>query len=764
MATPLDVLLSRSDQERHLGPYILEIPLGRGGFAPVWKAREMYGATELRTVAIKIFHLPSSDSPSSCQHASIAQEAQALCRVEHPNIVRFHTIHIDENEGILGLVMEYLAGCSLEQRLRESGILTVADTIDLALQLTSALQTVHEAGLVHRDLKPANVIEVRKTYKLIDFGISTQEITPQDSSPKRVMLDDLPFEVIGTKMSMLTGAQTIEATARTQGNLLISGTVGYMDPFSVATGAPATPSSDLYGLGVLLFEALTGHLPASGDRGLRGDILDGRTPPPPLTTRIPSAPEPLAKLIDLLLCPEREGRPSSAKVVHDLLLQIQKDQSPRPSTKEAPVLVEQSSEPPKAITHPPNSKIQIRILQGIFFTVVLVGATLGISYFLRPPPCVLGATDACTQRCNKGESESCLTLGLMYERATGVSKDEVRAASLFQQACDQGNGAACNALGAMYEQGRGGKIDAEKARTRYERACSLSNMQGCNALAIQLSTGSGGPPDKARAFQLYQRACEGGYPNGCANLGALYERGDGVEKDEKRARTLYEQACNQGTSSSCGLLALALLAGRGGEPDPARAATLFERACNSGHAFACVGFGVLLEKGTHDHPPDRERAARIYHQACDDGERQGCVYLGQLYQRGEGVPIDEAQAVVLFQRACERGYPLGCRLAGEAISTGRGVQREDARAVPFFRQACFPKDGSARDAEGCAWLALHLRNGRGVPVSLQEAEDLQKKACEQGAILGCSRTPPSTSTTPVLLGEERPPQQVRPPH
>jgi TPR repeat protein len=175
-----------------------------------------------------------------------------------------------------------------------------------------------------------------------------------------------------------------------------------------------------------------------------------------------------------------------------------------------------------------------------------------------------------------------------------------------------------------------------------------------------------------------------------------------------------------------------------------------------------VGLGVLLEQGTEKHPPERERAAQLYRQACDEGERQGCLHLGQLYQRGEGAPLDEVQAFVLFQRACERGHPLGCRLAGEATATGRGVLRDEARAVAFFRSACRPDEGAVADAEGCAWLAVHLRDGKGVARDPAQAEELRQRACELGATLGCAPAALPSTAAPTLSAE-RPPQTIHPP-
>jgi TPR repeat protein/serine/threonine protein kinase len=776
VGSPLDALLARPPEERRLGPYLLEAQLGRGGFAPVWKAREIYGDTEVRAVALKIFPLgplsaPSSSSGSSppSRHGPVVREARALCRVEHPGVVRFYTLHLDDEAGLLGLVMEYLDGRSLEQRLRTQGPLSAAEAIDLGLQLASALRAVHEAGLVHRDLKPANVIEVRGAYKLIDFGIATHE-APTPSAPlKRVVLDDLPFEVAGTRLSFLRDAPTLDGTLPTAPGPLASGTVGYMDPHSIATGAPATPSSDLYGLGVVLFESLTGRLPSSASSGgLRGEILDGRAAPDPLSTLSGATPAPLARLVDALLCPEREGRPPSAAAVEEALREMIAPPSPpalpsalpTPSTPPAALPAEPPAEPPVTSAAPERPRRRWGLTAAVAAVAVALG--IGLWRWSPEPACAPGATAACAARCERGERASCHTLGLMYERASGVPKDELRAAHFFEKACEQGHGAACYALGAMREQGRGGKLDPVEARKHYERACARGDAQGCNGLAIQLLTGLGGDPDPARAVQLFERACEGGYPNGCTNLGGLHERGEGVPRDEAKARRLFERACAEGAPSSCGMLALALLAGRGGQQDPTRATELFERACGGGHTLSCVGFGVMLEQGNEKRPPDRERAARLYRQACDEGERQGCLHLGQLYQRGEGVPLDEVQAFVLFQRACERGHPLGCRLAGEATATGRGVLRDDSRAAVFFRKACRPEEGSVADAEGCAWLAVHLREGRGVRRDPEQAEELRQRACELGATLGCAAGGIPSAPAPSYSGEV-PSQVVQPP-
>ena len=760
--SPLDALLVRPIGERRLGPYLLEAPLGRGGFAPVWRAREVYGGTEVRVVAVKLFRLDApapvdGTVPLSSRQDRVIQEARALCRVEHPGIVRFYTLHIDDSLGLLALVMEHLDGRSLDQRLREQGTLGVREAAALGAQLASALGAVHAAGLVHRDVKPANLIEVRGGYRLIDFGIAASE-APRPASPaRRVVLDDLPFEAAGTNLSLLLDGPSIGSTALTGVGGLASGTVGYMDPLCVATGEPATVRSDLYGLGALLFEAITGRLPAASPAGLRGEVLDGRAPPPSIASLAPDTPAPIARRVDTLLSPDRDARPASAAEV-EATLAGWLGQSTAPSvsltpgapppadapgpdalaTSETAAVVATTAvattAPLEAIRQPGRKKWAAPAVLGLLAVAGLTGAVV---MSLRPAPCVVGSEPSCRVRCEGGEAASCHALGLMYEQGVGVGRDEARAATLFGLACDAGHGAACRALGSMREQGRGGARDDAEARRRQEQACKLDDMQGCNALAILLDSGLGGPPDRTRAVQLYQRACDRGYPNGCANLGALYERGEVVERDESRARSLYERACSEGTSSACGLLAVVVLAGRGGPADPERAATLFEKACASGHAFACVGLGFMFEQGKGG-VVDRAKAADRYRAACDEGERQGCFYLGRLYQQGQGLAADETQAFVLFQRACDRGLPAACRQAGEASATGRGVTRDDPRAVAFFRRACTPPSAAdAPDAESCAWLAQHHRDGRGVDRSPEQAAILQERACSLGARLGC---------------------------
>src|SRR5262245_61176929 len=255
LAPPIRSLLDRPDGERRLGPFLLVEQLGRGGFAPVWLAKEVYGQTELRTAAVKLFSLdtggnttdPSTSTEASAAprtpasaavRARIVEEARALCQVEHPNVVRFYSLPIDEARGVMGLAMEYVAGVALDKRIAAKGQLSIADTLAVGVAVASALSAVHRAGLVHRDVKPGNVIDAAGIYNLIDFGIAAADAIPHKPSPKPkiVYLDDLPLEVVGTKMSSLEGAATVEGSGSDSHSLGVQcGTVGYIDPACVST-------------------------------------------------------------------------------------------------------------------------------------------------------------------------------------------------------------------------------------------------------------------------------------------------------------------------------------------------------------------------------------------------------------------------------------------------------------------------------------------------------------------------------------------------
>ncbi|MBF8296209.1 MAG: Protein kinase protein [Bacteroidetes bacterium] len=206
-----------------IGHYKIESKLGEGGMGVVYKARD----TKLnRTVALKF--LPFQVSGSEQDKARFLQEAQAAAGLNHPNICTIHGI--EDNDGQQFIVMEFMDGKTLKERVDESP-LKVKEAIDIAVQIAQGLTAAHEKGIVHRDMKSANVMITEKgDLKIMDFGLAK----------------------IAKGSALLTK----------QGTTL--GTIAYMSP-EQARGEKVDRRSDIWSLGIILYEMLTGRLPFKGD-------------------------------------------------------------------------------------------------------------------------------------------------------------------------------------------------------------------------------------------------------------------------------------------------------------------------------------------------------------------------------------------------------------------------------------------------------------------------------------------------------------------
>ncbi len=323
--------LAASDDVRRLGPYRCKELLDSTGSAPVFKAVEEHAGRSLREVAVKVFDIgrPTGMSlpPTSGtdEGSRVVDEARALCRVQHPNVVRFHTLATDPKRGLMGLVMEFAKGISLERELADlprDDARRVALAVEIGIDIASALACAHEAGVVHCNVKPSNIMLTDGTHKLINFGIAAslrQTIYPGERAG--LALDDLPPESIGRRASTLDSSGD-------DSDAPITGTVGYIDPICLRTTTPPSSASDLYSLGATLYQCLSGDVPSvatakkKGGKGVDPGVLVGADPAAPIAEVAPSTPADLAKLVDSLVAAKREARPRSADVVRHALERI----------------------------------------------------------------------------------------------------------------------------------------------------------------------------------------------------------------------------------------------------------------------------------------------------------------------------------------------------------------------------------------------------------------------------------------------------------
>jgi Tol biopolymer transport system component/tRNA A-37 threonylcarbamoyl transferase component Bud32 len=219
-----------------LGPYEVVSLVGSGGMGEVYKARD---ARLGRDVAIKI--LPASITNEGERLKRFEQEARAVAALNHPNILTIYGI--ETHDGSPYLVSELLEGETLQQRLRE-GALPVRKALDIAVQTAHGIAAAHEKGIVHRDLKPANIfITTDGRVKILDFGLA--KLTQPDT------------QQTGADGQTVTRTNAMQAGPVTEEGVVL-GTAGYMSPEQVR-GKPADGRSDIFALGTILYEMLSGH-------------------------------------------------------------------------------------------------------------------------------------------------------------------------------------------------------------------------------------------------------------------------------------------------------------------------------------------------------------------------------------------------------------------------------------------------------------------------------------------------------------------------
>jgi eukaryotic-like serine/threonine-protein kinase len=265
------------------GRYQIVRLLGEGGMGAVYQARQV--AMD-RMVALKLIQPEIVRSPAAA--ARFHREMKLTARIEHANTIRVYDF--GETQGQLFLTMELLRGRTLTQVLAESGRLDLGRIVRIATQVTRALQAAHSEGVVHRDLKPDNVMLLDQygehdVVKVLDFGIAKS-------------LDE-------QEPGMTTAGAII-------------GTPAYMSA-EQAMGRPVDQRSDLYSLGIMLYEMASGRVPFTASAMTALLVAHASEPPPPLWQVAPDVAPGLAALVEELLRKDPAARPQTARLVEQRL-------------------------------------------------------------------------------------------------------------------------------------------------------------------------------------------------------------------------------------------------------------------------------------------------------------------------------------------------------------------------------------------------------------------------------------------------------------
>ena len=251
--------------------YELDRKIGEGGMARVYRGRDL---RLNRSVAVKVLHSQYANDTSFLPR--FQHEAQAAANLHHPNIVDIYDVGQDQD--IHYIVMEYIDGNDLKQEILRRGALPIAETIAIIAAVADGLDAAHRTGMVHRDIKPQNiVIGSDGQVKITDFGI----------------------------------AKSALSTAMTETGMTF-GTADYLSP-EQARGQAATARSDIYCLGITLYEALTGKLPFAGENAIAVAMKHVAEEPQPPRQLNPRIPPQLEALVLQTLEKDLEKRPASAR-------------------------------------------------------------------------------------------------------------------------------------------------------------------------------------------------------------------------------------------------------------------------------------------------------------------------------------------------------------------------------------------------------------------------------------------------------------------
>jgi TPR repeat protein len=598
--------------------------LGQGGMGRVYAAlhRELG-----MPVALKFLLADAHEKPEIAER--FLREGPTLGKLRSDHVAR--VLDMGTFDGARFMVMEHLTGHDLAEEIRQRGALLVPEAVDVLLQVCEAIHEAHALGIIHRDLKPSNLFVTRKSgalfVKVLDFGIAKSTV-----------------------------AEDLSLTAGTD----VLGSPLYMSPEQHAATRSVDARSDVWSLGVVLYEMLAGRRPFVGKdlSAVRAAILRGRYAP--LSEERPEIPAGLEEVVGEALAVNRDFRFPSVRAFAGRLAPFGTDAAraslavieglearpaaPSSRVGEAAAMAapvgggELTSSVPStfaAITQGTGQPASRRRLWVAALVLGLVGvaAAMGVVRWrgaqaastVQASACADGATSACETECAAHVPGRCNELALALEHGVGAPQDVVRAATLYETECDAGTPAACNSLAALYARGEGVKRNTVEAVKLYTGACNKGYARACVNLGSMHLSGDGVPKNEALGVNFFLRGCNAGEAQGCVNLSIAYGKGQGVPKDPAQAFHYAESACNSGNPRGCARVALAKVTGEGTTKDVKAGLGDLDAMCAKREAAGCEQLMGIYAKGLGpDVPAHPQRFRDAANKACVAGSKAGC--------------------------------------------------------------------------------------------------------------------------------------------
>jgi serine/threonine-protein kinase len=621
------------------GKYRITRKLGQGGMGVVYQAEHMMLGGR---VALKFLTGDLGKDPRFIRR--FRMEARAAYQLRHPNIVEVTDLDQAE-DGSLFIAMEYVEGPSLRAALDEAPAgLEIARALELGRGIATGLAEAHAHATVHRDIKPENILlatsrDGREQPKVLDFGIAA--IT-----------------------------ESVTRTSVTRGLML---TPNYAAPeqWEEMPAAEMDGRTDLYALGCVFYEMLTGRTPfhAHNTSGWMKQHLE-ETPRPPSELRPELADWPgVDGLTMRLLAKNRDDRPQDAELLGLLDDLLNSSGQTRPESaseqrQERPAtIIEENWRRPGAVPTPLPQRVSLYPSQHL----TQPPSQPPSQHLTQPPsqppspPAVPGPKPAT----RKFPGWAWGALGLLVLAA-------VVAAGWFivphpqpqQTPVAMGQPAASPAQAQSPQQSLDQRESqpsmAEDAKSASATAAKAAMEKPASPPAgkpaqMMVSVPSAPQPAPSPAPAKFQPSAQK------PSSAELEQQAASLYKANRysEAATLFDQACAAGSREACDNLGVMYAGGKGVAKDDARAAALYATACNAGNALGCNNLGNIYASG-RGVSKDNAQAASLYAKACADGNAVGCSNIGNYYRLGIGVEKDAAKARQFLDKGCKLGNQWGC--------------------------------------------------------------------------------------------------------
>ena len=603
--------------------YELNELIGRGGFAEVFRVRDLWLKRDLALKAIR-----PDLSVSETLLARFRREAEAVAALRHPSIVPIYDI--GEAEGIMYILMPLIKGESLKSLLVRDGRRPGTEARRILLEAAGALASAHEAGVVHRDIKPENIMLEGKARRVLvmDFGIAKVMDAAGDNS--------------------LTSSGTIV------------GTPHYMSPEQASGDPHLDHRTDQYSLAVVGYHMLTGSVPFEGESTRAILFKQMMESPRSMRELVPEVPEALMLAVSKGMAKEPADRFPDIEAFSHAIEASSAGDSKATAAISATHAVPAAAKPAKKTSKLPLMLAGAGLLAAIAVGVVLVSSRSPAAETVAAAPGTGGTTAPLdTHTVNAGVPPSATAVPSPAPPAPAPPAADKRALDTKKTTS---TGTAAQRAGIP----------------------SPATSAAAPKSAVTCASAADGD-DRDLAFRICTTEAQTGNVVAERRLAGLYDRSQ-VPGHDAEAVTWYRKAADAGDLASLLRLGQLLHLGKGIPQNELDATAKIKQAAEADYQPAWTILAERYEQGLGTRKSDKD-ASYWYRKAAEKGDVVAQAKVGDMYARGKGVDKDETEAVNWFRRAADRGNREAQYGLGMAYLRGRGVQKADSLGYEWLKKA-----------------------------------------------------------------------------